>query len=121
MTHNQLFDSRDFMPEDMIGNIYIDCNFDTCDFSSRLMTKARFIRCTFTDCDFRKTMFDGVDLIDVEFEGVNIFDSAIVNLTRFPQSTCLEMTKVMPKLYNRTQLKEMFKEALRAKAERYAN
>lgn len=117
VTMNQLFDSHDYMMDDLIGHIFIDCVFTECDFSNRIMTRARFIRCDFTDCNFDKSVFNGVDLIDCEFYGHSRFDGANIALTQFGDNYAI-LNNALPNKTSRSKLRQGFLETLKNKAER---
>lgn len=84
------FGADDSLYDDLEGEIFIDCIFNRFDFSGKSMTRARFIRCDFIDCNMTKCFFDGVDLIDTQFKGINDFAGSMIRFTKFPSYVKLE-------------------------------
>jgi hypothetical protein len=78
------YDEESYFEDVLDGEIFIECEFNDVDFSGKSMTKAKFIRCVINNCDFNKTYFDGVELVDTDFEGRNTFDGAMIRFTKFP-------------------------------------
>jgi hypothetical protein len=75
---------EDYMEDILDGEVYIECEFNDVDFSGKSMSKVKFINCVINNCCFDKTFFDGVELIDTDFEGHNTFKGAMIRFTKFP-------------------------------------
>jgi hypothetical protein len=84
VNRRRTYTEEDYMEDVLDGEVYIECEFNDVDFSGKSMTKAKFINCVINNCCFDKTFFDGVELIDTDFEGHNTFNGAMIRFTKFP-------------------------------------
>jgi predicted nucleic acid-binding Zn ribbon protein len=111
------FNADDHLYDELDGEIFIECEFNNFDFSGKSLTKAKFINCVINNCCFDKTFFDGVELIDTDFEGYNTFRGALVRFTKFPlvSETVLDLSGIIESKVKRSVLLKVQREKLENK------